>query len=341
VPHHPSLSTARPALLAGLVLAAACLPAVWARPADGATLPPHALRVRPSVHRTAPSPTQLLRFRGDPRVPAVIHSPKVYLVFYGRQWGRASTVGSDLHLSGDPMGMAPRLQQFLRGLAGNEHWSTSTTQYCDGVTPGTTVCPTRAHHIGHPRTSPLAGVWLDATYDAVAAPRETSIRAAAARAARHFGRSDAVSNAEVHYMVVMPPRIVPPGFGSQWCAYHSDGTSPAGRITYTALPYVTDAGANCGAGSVHAGTTGRTDGITMVAGHEYVEWLTDPFGTGWTDATGRENADGCAWVDAGPGRPIDLTLSTGTFPVQSLWSNSADQGRGACVTWFGSSRDQH
>lgn len=337
------------ALLGAVLVVGAAVPALFAHPADGsaertsadAALPPHALPVRPPKHRRAPSPTQLLHFRGSTRGAAVIHAPKVYLVFYGRQWGRATTVAGELRFTNDPSGMAPRLQRFVRGLGGNEHWSTSTTQYCDGVAYGTQTCPVSAARVGHPGTSPLAGVWHDTTYDAVAAPTEMSFRASAVRAARHFHNADAFANASAHYMVVLPPHITPHGFGTLWCAYHSDGSSPVGRVTYTALPYIPDAGVGCGANAVHPGVTGRTDGITMVAGHEYVEWLTDPFGTGWLDARGNENADGCAWVETGGGRPVDAVFPTGTFPVQSLWSNSADRGQGGCVTWFAGTTNQH
>ena len=292
-----------------------------------------------STRHTAGLP---LVFRGSSSAHAVIASPKVYVVFYGRQWGRPTTVRSDLMFSADPLGVAPRTQQFLRGLYGTEHWSTSTTQYCDQVPTGTTRCPLSAHHVGHPNTSPLAGVWFDNTYDAVSGASESSIRASALRAAKHFGNLTAASNASALYVVMTPHGVGPSGFGTQFCAYHGDDISSVGPIAYTALPYIPDAGHGCGQNAVHAGAAGTLDGVSMVAGHEYAEWLTDPFGgTGWVDARGYENADKCAWIASGPGRAADVVFPTGTFPVQSLWSNSANGGQGGCVTYFAGTAAQH
>ena len=60
---------------------------------------------------------------------------KVYLVFYGSQWGTQSTNSNgDVTLSGDPSGEAPYVQEFMKGLGtGGELWSGVMTQYCDGV----------------------------------------------------------------------------------------------------------------------------------------------------------------------------------------------------------------
>jgi serine protease len=90
---------------------------------------------------------------------------KVYLVFYGTQWG---TQGTDSHgnltFSNDSAGAAPRLQQFFKGLGtGGEQWSGTMTQYCDGssVATGATSCPVGAPHVGYPTGGPYAGVWYD------------------------------------------------------------------------------------------------------------------------------------------------------------------------------------
>src|SRR5258708_7296719 len=68
---------------------------------------------------------------------------KVYLVFYGSQWGTQGTGSNgNVTLSGDPSGEAPYLQQFLKGLGtGNETWSGVMNQYCHGVAVGAQSCP--------------------------------------------------------------------------------------------------------------------------------------------------------------------------------------------------------
>ena len=67
-------------------------------------------------------------------------------------------------------------------------------------------------------------------------------------------------------------------------------------------------------------------------GHEYAETITDqnPAG-GWTDSTGEENADKCAWITPGTsGGSFDLTLATGTFAMQTTWANDGAGSAGAC-----------
>ncbi len=304
------------------------------------------MRVRPNgpnstttVHAAAAN----LVYRGGHLGHGVETAPRVYLVFYGKQWGASHVTNGDLLFANDPAGVAPVLQHFLRGLGGAERWSTSTTQYCDGVAVGTTQCGTAGHHVTHAAGSPLAGVWYDTTYNAPANPGTSSFRAAAGRAAKHFANQTPAANASAQYMIVTPTGIVPVGFGTQYCAYHDAYTNTIiGDVAFVALPYIPNAGAGCGAGFVHSGRAGALDGVTIVAGHEYGEAVTDPVPpSGWTDASGAENGDKCAWIRSGAGATIDVAFSTGTFPVQSLWSNNANHGLGGCVVYYSSATNQH
>ena len=61
--------------------------------------------------------------------------PKVYLVFWGSQWGtQGSNSAGNVTLSGDPKGMAPYVESFIKGIGTNsETWSGVMTQYCEGV----------------------------------------------------------------------------------------------------------------------------------------------------------------------------------------------------------------
>jgi serine protease len=102
-----------------------------------------------------------------------------------------------------------------------------------------------------------------------------------------------------------------------------------GYLAYTNLPYITDAGASCGA---NFNGLGSKAGITIVGGHEMAETVTDQFPNGgWLDGSGAENGDKCAWIGSGQGASATVTLSTGAFPVQSLWSNAFNSGAGGCV----------
>jgi serine protease len=97
------------------------------------------------------------------------------------------------------------------------------------------------------------------------------------------------------------------------------------------MPYIVDAGASCGVNFINSGSAGTLDGVSIVNGHEYAETITDqnPAG-GWTNtSSGEEDGDLCAWSQ-GPGAPAaNLSLTTGTFAMQSTWGNDG-AGGGDC-----------
>ena len=269
---------------------------------------------------------------------------RVYLVFYGSQWGAQGTdADGNVTLSGDPSGEAPYLQQMFKGLGTNgDLWSGVMTQYCDGVAAGAQTCPSSStEHVAYP-TDALAGVWAD---EGTASPSQATafqLGTEAVSAAAHFGNTTAAANRDAQYVIISPTGTHPDGFNTtagQFCAWHDwngdssvRATSPYGDIAFTNSPYVTDAGGACGTDFVNPGSAGARDGISIVEGHEYAETITDqnPAG-GWTDASGSENADKCAWIAPGTsGGVADLSLATGTFAMQSTWANDAAGGSGAC-----------
>jgi serine protease len=178
--------------------------------------------------------------------------------------------------------------------------------------------------------SVLAGVWYDNTVRAPSRPSQSQLASEALSAAAHFGNTSLGSNTTVQYVINTATGNNSRGFGTQYCAWHSSTSSSYGTIAFTNMPYITDAGASCGAGSVNQ--PGTTDGITIVGGHEFAETETDIFpGGGWLDGSGSENGDKCAWISFGQGAAANVKLSTGTFPVQSLWSNAFNNNTGGCV----------
>ena len=268
-------------------------------------------------------------------------APKVYLVFWGSQWGTSGTdANGSTTLSGDPKGTAPVLQRFFQGLgSNNEGWSRVMAQYCEGVAQGTQTCPASAPHVGYPTGGALAGVWVDERAAAPGQATQAQIGQEAVDAAGHFGNTTAASNRSVQYLVLSPTGTHPDGYNtttSTWCAWHDwtgdvGVSSPYGGIAFTNAPYIPDTGSSCGSNFVNSGAAGQIDGVTIVDGHEYAETITDQFPAGgWTDIQGQENADKCAWISSGQGAAANLTLSTGTFPVQSTWSNAFNSGQGGC-----------
>ncbi len=272
---------------------------------------------------------------------------KVYVVFYGSQWGTQSTnANGDVTLSGDPSAEAPYLQEMYKGLGTNsELWSGVMTQYCDGVTSGSQTCPSsNTQHVAYPTGgNVLSGVWVD---ESTASPTQATghqLGQEAINAAAHFGNTTATSNRDAQYIIVSPHGTHPDGFNTstgQFCAWHdyngdsslSGGpvSSPYGDIAFTNSPYITDMGTSCGQNFVNS--SGTLDGVSIVNGHEYAETITDqnPPG-GWTDSSGAENADKCAWVSPGTtGGAFNLPLASGTFAMQGTWANDASSGSGGC-----------
>ena len=329
----------RAALIAAATLAGAlCVPA---SAMSGSNSQPAQHYVLGAKHFLLPSTpgstaTQQLSFGGGVSGRGVQQHPAVYLVFWGSQWSKT-----------DPY--ASYEKRFFQGLYGKgDDWTKVETQYCDHVRVGSTSCAAKATHIGQPiGGGVLKGVWFDdasmALPDDVEAFRvgsvSDSVAAEAVRAAQHFGNTTAAKNLNAQYIINEPTHYDSPGYGTAYCAYHSYvAASGLGSVVYTDLPYVTDiesplhAGPSCGQNAVNPGAAGTYDGVSIVAGHEFVESMTDPYpDTGWIDGNGQETGDKCAWIYSGQGAMGNLHLSTGTFAAQSMWSNAADNNHGACV----------
>jgi serine protease len=278
-----------------------------------------ALRARELAGKTAGTTGGNLTYHGGTGGIGVETAPKVYLVVWGSQWN-----------NNDPSGEVALLQSFY-GAVGGSSWYNSVTQYCQGVATGATTCPAGSQFAGNP-TGIFMGTWLDNASAAPTRPTQSQLAAEAVRAAAHFGNATAASNASAQYVIVTAHGNNSRGFGTQYCAYHSSTTSTAGNIAYTNLPYITDAGASCGA---NYNGLGPNAGITIVGGHELAETATDQFpSTGWLDGSGAENGDKCAWIASGQGASQNVTMGGKTFPVQSLWSNAFNGGAGGCVVSY-------
>lgn len=279
----------------------------------------HQLSVK-AAHPARPSKSSNLSYHGGVGgVGVETGADKVYLVYWGSQWN-----------NNDPSGEAAIQQRFFNGVGGSA-WNNSVTQYCEGVASGTVFCK----GAGTPAANPsgvLAAAWYDNTGAAPSSPSQSQLAAEAVNAARHFGNTTAGSNSTVQYVISTATGNNASGFGTSYCAWHSSTSSSYGNIAYTNMPYITDAGASCGANFVNSGSAGLTDGITIVGGHEFAETESDIFPNGgWLDSRGNENGDKCAWISSGQGASANITLSTGTFAVQSLWSNAFNGGAGGCV----------
>ncbi len=263
----------------------------------------------------------------------------VYLIYWGSQWGGVNASGCPTSDASNECG----IQSAFFSAVGAGQWNNSVTQYCEGVSSGTYFC-NGAGTAGSNPTGVLKGIWVDNSSSAPSRPSQSALAAEAVRAAAHFGNTTAGANATVQYVVNTSSGNNASGFGTRYCAWHSSTTSSYGDIAYTNMPYITDAGASCGAHFVNSSAEGATDGITIVGGHEFGETETDIYpSTGWNDSGGAENGDKCAWISSGQGASADVDIQTGTiyaanttvggniWPVQSLWSNAFNNNAGGCV----------
>ena len=273
---------------------------------------------------------------------------KVYLVFYGNQWGTQSTDSAgNLKFSNDSAGASVAAQKMFKGIGtGGETWSAELTQWCDGpnVAAGATSCPANANFIPYQSGGVLSGVWYD---NSVASPSQATghqLGVEAVNAAAHFGNTTAASNRDAYYVILSPHGTNPDDYQNPttgYCAWHDyngDTTltggavaSNYGDIAFSNQPYNIDQGANCGVGFVNS--PGTLDGFTMTLGHEWHEMMSDqnPAG-GWTNHVsgssynGQENSDECAWLKPGTtGGAANITFGTqGTFAEQASWSNDTN-----------------
>jgi len=217
------------------------------------------------------------------------------------------------------------------------------TQYCEGVASGSQTCTAGVPHVGYPTGGALAGVWYDnSSVASTTTGHQIAVEAVAA--ASHFGNTTPTANRNAQYVILSAHNTHPDGWSASagWCAWHDwngdttlnggAASSSVGDIAFTNMPYTMDLGTSCGQGFVNAGSAGNLDGYTMVEGHEYSETITDqnPAG-GWTDTSGEENADKCAWITPGSqGGAANVAMGNGSYAEQGTWSNDSNSGAGRC-----------
>lgn len=258
-----------------------------------------------------------MTYHGGP----VEHSPHVYIVFWGPNWNNKNT-------------NEPAAQQYLisfyQGLGqAPDDWTRTESQYGDKG--------------GHPvfGKSLYAGSFVDnGTPENPVSTR--NLGSELNKAATHFNLSVAAARQS---MIVIAPQsgtcyapapngaVFAGNCGAQqtqgYCAYHSFAGSSSVYLPVVILPYQLDAGQGCGQDFVNP--SGTFDGFSITAGHETAETITDPTIAAWYDAndlgiSGGEIADKCAWGGSLWGQtPPDpsgnVNLPTGSFAMQSLWSN--------------------
>jgi hypothetical protein len=246
-----------------------------------------------------------LLYHGGP----VQGDPELYLLFWG-SWWKSNCSDTQGNGSADET----YLYDYYHGMGSSaDNVSPIASQYGDAN--GT-----------HPTFPTVAGqafiTWNADCTDPPQSATDAQLAAEAASYASFLQSSGFTIDNNTQILVISPSGTNPGGgFGSQYCAYHnwtqmSDGTF----LSWTNLPYIPDAGGNCGANIIQNGF----DGWSIVGGHEYMESVSDPFvnspspGSAWYDDQGFEIGDKCAWT----GLFTETLGSWGTFAQQPEWDNS-------------------
>jgi hypothetical protein len=221
-------------------------------------------------------------------------TPKVYFIFWGYK------------KYGDSNGVAPLLEQWMENVGGGDGHNNVYTQYYE-------ISGIKQIYITNP-SKQYGGAWEDDTDAVPLHPTDAQVAAEALRGVAHFGY-----NANASYVVATPHGRSSIGFQTSWCGYHSAAWSSGRLVSYTNLPYVPDAGGDCGANwiSPPSDETGADEGVTIVEGHEQGESVTDPEPfTGWNSAGG-EIGDLCAWMNIQNDR-----FGSHFYTEQPMWSNA-------------------
>jgi hypothetical protein len=208
------------------------------------------------------------------RVPylggAVVLAPKVYFTFWGYK------------KFGDPDKAQALLEAYAKAMGGSGH-NNIETQYYQGSSGS------RAY-IQNPKQQ-YGGSWNDES-GVPNKPTDLQVAAEALKAVNHFG-----FDANGVYVIATGHKHSEVGFPAHWCAYHSSTFYNKQAVPYSYFPYIPDGGSACGANFVTPpkDESGTDEGVTIMAGHEFGEVITDPTpSTAW-DGPGGEIGDECYW----------------------------------------------
>ncbi|MFY9630574.1 MAG: hypothetical protein WAJ94_03095 [Candidatus Cybelea sp.] len=234
----------------------------------------------------------LFTYGGGP----VLVKPKMYIIFWGYK------------TYGDPDKVKPLLKEYAKRIGGSGQTNIYTQYY--ETSGGKNV------DVRNP-ASQFGGAWEDDTDPVPTNPSDAQVETEALAGVKHFGYDPNGS-----YIVATPHGRNSPGFGSSFCAYHSDAVSSGETISYTNLPYMPDAGGNCGANYISppADEKGVDEGVTVVEGHEYGESITDATpSNGWTNQRYGEIGDACAWYDV-----TNDPFGDKSYASQPMYSNASE-----------------
>ena len=231
----------------------------------------------------------------------VIVAPKFYFVFWGYK------------KYGDRYKVEPLLISYAKNMGGSPH-NNIETQYYQDLKSVTTYITNPSNQYG--------GSWDDNS-PVPKTPTDAQVSAEALSAVRHFGY-----DRNAVYFVLTPHGHSEAAFPDHYCAYHNAAYYKKKPVPYVYLPYMPDGGAGCGAGAVKPpkDESSADEGVTIMAGHEFGEVITDPIpSTAWDGPQG-EIADECTWNGI-----ANEPFGSKSYTMQTM----ASDADGACVQSYG------
>ena len=274
----------------------------------------------------------------------VITAPQVFLIFWGSWW--VSNGSSE----------QKQLTAFFEGLGGKgDKWSTIANQYYYTQEEKDHQTITSYPDLGSGPVllgdSAKTGSIVDPT-DPPQSPTEDQLAAEAALTWQVSATAAKNPNTTNLIPIVVTPSGVISSYDVQhnnacghhnWNYYYSKVVSMYQPFPWAEVSYDMASRGSSKKGDFGCNYGTRTSGgLTIGAGHEFLESVTDPFppdtGTPQTDPSGQSFGLEGGWINPDNGDPsgeigdacrpdnvdtvFPLKLSTGTFSVQEIWSNA-------------------
>jgi hypothetical protein len=134
------------------------------------------------------------------------------------------------------------------------------------------------------------------------------------------------SNA-VYFVLTSSDVMETSGFCSQYCGWHYFGTIASARIKYAFIGNPDQCPSSCAAQTTSPNSNAGADGMASIIAHELEEAVSDPYVSAWTDSSGEENADKCAWTFGteqadSSGAQFNMTLNGKNYLIQQNWVNA-------------------
>ncbi len=246
---------------------------------------PHIMNDKAHTSSGGGSSSPLLQYGGG----GVLHANKTMAIFWGPNWSSATFAGDKI--SG--------LDTFF-GDFGGSRYADASTEYYDTTGNVTNV----STYLGH-------------TFDTTTPPKSAlSTSSAVAEGCKITGNNPDPNALYLIYTQNGPSH-------ASYCAWHSWGTCSNGMPIQVAYMPNIDGIAGCDPGAPYSGHSQGLAALANVTAHELSETITDPRGKGWTDSSGSENGDKCAWSFSPQNQGVVTLSNNSQWKLQGEWSNAA------------------